>query len=286
MFKEAIIKQYIGCLALIITASSIQSCKDNNKDTAIDLYSQAETYYNAGEYNKSILLLDSLKKNFTDDIDLLRNGLHLRMLANEGLIKAEILHNDSIISELESENKMYSSKFKYIKHKDMVEGFYVHNSIVKDIERTEKNTIEPRIDENDMFYLVSYLTGHDIKHTSIIVSTNSNSVTSSIVPFDKAQNYRYSSDDKTYEIVTFNNNQCDTIGEFIANNENYPIKVTFQGKKSYSLQLDKKEITAIAETYRYTTNKNKGKSAIKNRIFLEKKLNLAEKQIEQTKINK
>ena len=42
-------------------------------------------------------------------------------------------------------------------------------------------------------------------------------------------------------------------------------------------------IKAINETYRFATNKNRGKSAIKKKMFLEQKLQLAQKQIEQTK---
>ena len=50
------------------------------------------------------------------------------------------------------------------------------------------------------------------------------------------------------------------------------------------MQLNIKHVTAIAETYRHATNKTQGKAAIQKRMFLQQKLELAKKQIEQTKI--
>lgn len=286
MYNGAITKiMFRGCATLLL-AGSLFSCGNGNKEAALALYNQADALYNSNKYNESIVLLDSLKKNYTDDIDLLKKGLHLRTLNQQGLIQTEIAQTDSLISVLEAENKSLSGNFKYIKHPDMVEGFLIHKSIADEVDKTGRTAIEPRIDESDMFYIVSYLTGHDIKHTGISLSSKSgNTVTSATVPYDEAQNYRYKSGGVSYEIVTFNNNQCDTLGFFTATNEESPIKVTFQGKKTYSVQLNKKYVKAIADTYRYATNKTRGKAAIQKRMFLDQKLQLAEKQIEQTKIS-
>lgn len=278
---KKIIRKSIFAYLIICT---LYSCGNNNHDAAIALYNQAESYYNNKKYNESNILLDSLKNNYTDDIALLKKGLYLRTLNQEGLILEEISQNDSLISVLEEENKNLSGLFTYIKHPDMVEGYYIHKSIVKETEKNNRVAIEPRIDENDMFYLVSYLTGHDIKHTSIKISSKSgSSVSSATVPYDEAQNYRYNSGGVSYEIVTYNNNQCDTLGYFVNENNDSPLKITFQGKKSYSIQINKTHINAVAETYRYAVNKNKGKSAIQRRMYLEQKLELAKKQINQTK---
>ena len=284
MYNVATTKNIIRIFFAFIFIGSLYSCSNSNQDVAIALYNQAESYYNDKNYTESITLLDSLKKNYTDDIALLKKGLYLRTLNQEGLILEEISQNDSLISVLEDENRSLSGSFKYIKHQDMVEGYYIHNSIAKEIEKTNRIAIEPRIDENDMFYLVSYLTGQDVKHTSIKLSTKSGaSVISATVPYDEAQNYRYNSGGVCYEIVTFNNNQCDTLGYFAVANNDTPLKVTFQGKKSYSIQINKTHVNAITETYRFATNKNRGKSAIQKRMLLEQKLAIARKQIEQTK---
>lgn len=285
MYNEAITRNlFRGCAALLL-AGMLCSCGSGEKEAAQALYSQAQSLYDSKQYNESIVLLDSLKKNYTGDIDLLKKGLHLRTLNQEGQILAEMAQNDSLISALETEFKKLSGNFKYIKHPDMVEGFYIHNSIAGEIEKTNRVAIEPRIDESDMFYIVSYLTGHDVKHTSIkLANENGASVTSATVPYDEAQNYRYKSGGTSYEIVTFSNSQCDTLGYFTAANEGSAIKVTFQGNKAYSMQLNKKHVKAIAETYRHATNKTQGKAAIQKRMFLQQKLELAKKQIEQTKI--
>lgn len=285
MYNVATIKQLLKSSATLLIAVVLHSCGTGNDNEAITIFSQAQELYNRSEFKNSMSMLDSLKAKFPNEIELRKKGLHLLTLNQEGLIKIEIAQNDSIITELEKENKQLSKNFKYIKHPDMVEGFYIHKSLVDEAEKTDRTAVEPRIDENDMFYIVSYLTGHDIKHTRLSFSNKSgNSVSSANVPYDEAQNYRYKSGGKTYEIVTFNNHQCDTLGCFAARNTNTPLKVTFIGKKNYSIQINSKHAKAIAETYRYATNKNKGKAAIKKRMLLESKLQLAQKQIEQTRI--
>ena len=283
MYNVAIIKKTIKYVIVSAIIGMAQSCGNGNGNLAQDLLSQAQTAYEAGNYNLSVQLLDSLKK-VSDDLDLLKKGLNLRTLNQEGLIKLEIAQNDSLITVLEEENKGLSGNFKYFKHKDMVEGFYVHKSIAGDVEKTDRSTLEPRIDENDMFYLVSYLTGHDVKHTCVKLNSNAGAVSTSTVAYDKAQNYRYNSGGVTYESITFTNAQCDTLGCFVTNNENAKISIVYQGKKSYSTPLNDKYKKAVAETYRYAKNKQNGKAAIKKRMFLEQKLELAKKQIEQTKV--
>ena len=281
MFNVVITKKTVKNIALLAFLGFVQSCGSGNDNE--NLLSQAQSAYESGNYTLSIQLLDSLNKT-SDDIERLKKGLHLRTLNQEGIIKNEIAQNDSLIAVLEEENKLYDGKFKYIKHKDMVEGFYVHKTIAVDIDNTERTIIEPRIDENDMFFMVSYLTGRDVKHTSIKLNAKSGSVSSKTVAYDKARNYRYNSGGVVYESITFDNAQCDTLGCFIADNIDSEINVVFQGKKSHTIVLNDKYKNAIAETYRCATNKTKGKAAIKKRMFLENKLKLAQKQIEQTKI--
>ena len=282
MYNVAIIKRTLAGCATIILASILHSCGSNGND-ALATFNRAKTLYENGEYEHSLAMLDTLRIKYPEEIELRKKGLHLLTLNQEGLIKNEIASNDSLISSLENEINKLSDYFKYIKHPDMVEGYYIHKSIADETEKTERIAIEPRIDEYDMFYIVSYLTGKDVKHSKIQLSDRAgNSVSTANVPYDGAQNYRYSSGGTTYEIVTFTNAQCDTLGHFVTSNIGSPLKVTFQGKKNYSIQINNKHAKAIAETYRYATNKNKGKAAIKKRMLLESKLQLAKKQIEQT----
>lgn len=285
MYNVAITKNILKGCAFILLAGTLYSCGNNNKDIAQSLYAQAEHLYDSKQYSHSITLLDSLKNNYKDDLDLLKKGLHLRSLNQEGLILQEIEQTDSLISALEDENNRLANSFKYIKHPDMVEGYYIHKSIADEIDKIDRNDIEPRIDEYDEFYIVSYLAGQDIKHTSVSLTSNSgNSVSTASVAYDGAQNYRFKSGGKAYESITFKHEQCDTLGHFAATYDGQSIKGTFRGKKAYSINLSKKQVKAIAETYRYATCKTQGKVSIQKRLYLEQKLDLARKHIEQTKI--
>lgn len=283
MFNE-VFKHIIKSSTTLLLVSALYSC-GNNRDAAESLFHQAQTYYESGQYLHSVAILDSLKAAYPEEIGILKKSLHLRTLNQEGIIKTEIAQTDSLISALEEENRTFTGKFKYVKHPDMVEGFHIHKSIAGEIDKTDRVAVEARIDDNDMFCIVSYLTGHDIKHTSIkLTSTSGASVKSESVPYDEARNYRYKSGGVTYEIVTFANNQCDTLGHFAASHIGEHLKVTFQGAKNYSMQLNSTHAKALAETYLYAKNKQQGKAAIRKRMHLENKLQLAQKQINETKV--
>lgn len=285
MFKEVLIKLSVIKVAFVICVMlAASSCSDANKNVAESLFVQARDLYDNQRYEESIKMLDSLKNNYKDNIDLLKKVLHLRVLNQKGLVKKEITTNDSLISELELENQELSKEFKYIKHKDMVEGYYIHKNIADKAGDDNRTTIEPRIDEGDMFYIVSYMKGVNVKHTSVsLVVPSAGEVTTSTVPYDKSRNYRYNSDGVSYESITFTNQECDTLGQFVVENVKSNFKLIFKGTKQHSVNLEPIIVKAIAQTYRYAINKKSGKSAIKKRMFLEQKLQLAQKQIEQTK---
>lgn len=285
MYNAIQIKKNILAVAFVLTTGAVCSCGGPN-DEANALFAQAEQCYAAGDYNQSNMLLDSLKKNYTDDIDLLKKGLHLRTLNQEGLILAEMASTDSLLSVLEVENQQLSGDFKYIKHKDMVEGYYIHKTISDKAGDDARCVIEPRIDESDMFYIVSFLKGQSVDHTHVKIKSRNGEVSTRSVPYDGARNYRYKSGGIAHESITFMNAECDTIGCFITNNSTDKHSLVFAGKKQYSVNVDAKMQKAIAETYRYATNKKQGKSAIKKKMYLEQKLQLAQKQIEQTKPTK
>ena len=122
MFKEAIINKMSmkAIITMCVSVGVMCSCTNSNDNIAESLYSQASEQYQSGNYQQSVALLDSLKNNYIDDFDILKKGLYLRVLNQEGLIKDEIASNDSLISVLESENMELSGSFKYIKLKDMV----------------------------------------------------------------------------------------------------------------------------------------------------------------------
>ena len=121
MFKEAIINKMSmkAIITMCVSVGVMCSCTNSNDNIAESLYSQASEQYQSGNYQQSVALLDSLKNNYKDDIDILKKGLYLRVLNQEGLIKDEIASNDSLISVLESENMELSGSFKYVKLKDM-----------------------------------------------------------------------------------------------------------------------------------------------------------------------
>jgi hypothetical protein len=99
MFKEAIINKMSmkAIITMCVSVGVMCSCTNSNDNIAESLSSQASEQYQSGNYQQSVALLDSLKNNYKDDIDILKKGLYLRVLNQEGLIKDEIASNDSLM---------------------------------------------------------------------------------------------------------------------------------------------------------------------------------------------
>lgn len=274
----SLISKQVIYIAAITLAAAITSC-NSSKDTesANNILVNAQLSFDNSNYNSTITLLDSLKGSYPKEVDIQRQGLQLRTLANKEIILCEINTNDSTIESLAKQKLELDKLFNFVKTKDMVEGYHVVKNSKPLINRTG---IEARIDEQGNIYITTLLHGNNVKHTSLSVSTGDGTeAATETIPYNGSTNYRFNDNGVSNEMVTFRSAQCDSLNQYIKENIYKKIALTFIGEKRYSITLTKADKDMIINSYNYSQAIINGRNAIAKQIYLEQKLQIAESQI-------
>lgn len=263
------------------------SCGNSSKtsDEAEAMLSEAEQLSRQGNYDSAVAMLDSLCKTRPTETDAVKQAMHLKAQTLEKSFVAQMAQVDSIIAVNAPVVEKIAPIFKVVKTQEMVEGYRVAASIAGK-ELINRTDIEPRIDDGGNLYIVSLLHGVAAEHDRLRVNCGAGSAETQAVPYDKSRNYRFSDDGVTNEMVTFHYDECADFCQFIADNADAKLSLTFVGKKQHTVPLSDALKRAIVESYRYSTAIRTGMRAEHDKLLLTKKIEIARRQIEQTAINK
>ena len=263
------------------------SCGNSGKtsDEAEAMLNEAQQMSDEGRYDSAVVMLDSLCKTRPTETDAVKQAMHLKAQTLEKSFVAQMAQVDSIIAANAPIVEQIAPMLKGVKTPEMVEGYRVVASIAGK-ELINRTDIEPRIDDGGNLYIVSLLHGVAAEHDHLRVSYGAGSAETKAVPYDKSRNYRFSDDGVTNEIVTFRYDECADFCQFITDNADAKLSLTFVGKKQHTVPLSNALKRAIVESYRYSTAIRTGMRAEHDKLLLTKKIEIARRQIEQTAIDK
>ena len=263
------------------------SCGNSGKtsDEAEAMLNEAQQMSDEDRYDSAVVMLDSLCKTRPTETDVVKQAMHLKAQTLEKSFVAQMAQVDSIIAANAPIVEQIAPMLKGVKTPEMVEGYRVVASIAGK-ELINRTDIEPRIDDGGNLYIVSLLHGVAAEHDHLRVSCGAGSAETKAVPYDKSRNYRFSDDGVTNEMVTFRYDECADFCQFIADNADAKLSLTFVGKKQHTVPLSNALKRAIVESYRYSTAIRTGMRAEHDKLLLTKKIEIARRQIEQTAIDK
>ena len=263
------------------------SCGNSGKtsDEAEAMLNEAQQMSDEGRYDSAVVMLDSLCKTRPTETDAVKQAMHLKAQTLEKSFVAQMAQVDSIIAANAPIVEQIAPMLKGVKTPEMVEGYRVVASIAGK-ELINRTDIEPRIDDGGNLYIVSLLHGVAAEHDHLRVSCGAGSAETKAVPYDKSRNYRFSDDGVTNEMVTFRYDECADFCQFITDNADAKLSLTFVGKKQHTVPLSNALKRAIVESYRYSTAIRTGMRAEHDKLLLTKKIEIARHQIEQTAIDK
>ena len=263
------------------------SCGNSGKtsDEAEAMLNEAQQMSDEGRYDSAVVMLDSLCKTRPTETDAVKQAMHLKAQTLEKSFVAQMAQVDSIIAANAPIVEQIAPMLKGVKTPEMVEGYRVVASIAGK-ELINRTDIEPRIDDGGNLYIVSLLHGVAAEHDHLRVSCGAGSAETKAVPYDKSRNYRFSDDGVTNEMVTFRYDECADFCQFIADNADAKLSLTFVGKKQHTVPLGDAVKRAIVQSYRYSTAIRTGMRAEHDKLLLTKKIEIARRQIEQTAITK
>lgn len=226
----------------LITLLLLAACGNSSRETATNLYAEAESAYQAGNYQQTLDLIDSIKNSCPGEIEIRRQALHLSRKAIEGLNLRLLEKADSSMVMLQARGDSLKNLLSWVSNP--VEGYYVAKG-VNPASATSTTGLQARLSPDGMFYIISCLKGKNIKSTSVSVICGDHSVTTPAVPHDGERNDR----SMGAEIITFIGNECDEIGSFILDNLGTPMTLAFNGTTSYTVPLSNQQAREIAMVY-------------------------------------
>lgn len=266
-----------ACLAGLITTYGCNSQDAKMRQQAKEMYTQAENAFQSRDYQLASELLDTLAARYPKAVEVQREAMHLRPMVIEGKTIREIESCDSLIAALQMEKAAMDSRFTFVNNPQLVEGYYLSKAQPTG-NLFASNGIEARISPDGEFYMLSSVTGRNIKHTSITLTADSESITSEVVSYDGERNYRSGAN----EMITYNGPKCDSIGMFVASHPASAIIVTYNGAGSFRLPLSPSQRDAIRETYEMASIMSQLASSRRKREYLDRQLMLARDQAART----
>ncbi len=284
----SVIMTRLSSVALVAAfAIGTVSCGNSGKtsEEAEAMLEDASRLSQKGQYNSAVALLDSLCKTRPSETEAVKQAMHLKAQTLEKSFVAQMEQVDSIIAANAPIVEQIAPMLKGVKTPEMVEGYRVVASIAGK-ELINCTDIEPRIDDGGNLYIVSLLHGVSAQHDRLRVSCSAGSAETKSVPYDNSRNYRFSDDGVSNEMVTFRYDECADFCQFIADNADAKLSLTFVGKKQHTVPLGDAVKRAIVQSYRYSTAIRTGMRAEHDKLLLTKKIEIARRQIEQTAITK
>ncbi len=238
--SNAAIKYFALASAMLCMACS----SGNEKEKANALYNEAAAAVENNDFNRAIMLVDSLKSAYPGQIDIRRNSLHILARANEGLALRRLESADSLVAVIQVDIEAMSNDITEIDNP--VEKYYV----VKGTDPSKfysKDGLQARMSPDGDLYLISSLASRKVQSTSIAVECDGRRAVTATVAHDGERNDRSMGS----EVITFMGAECDSVARFIAENADRKITLIFEGSKPFSMTLPESQANEIATLTRY-----------------------------------
>ncbi len=264
------------CAATIFFGCSGKS----QTEAAMHILQQADTAIATADYNYALQLLDTLKAKYPQEIAIQRQAMHMRPMAIEGISIRQLEQTDSLQALYSYKTDSLLSYFTLVHNPELGSDYdYYILSKQKNNDIFEKTGIQGRVSPSGEFTIISSLSGPKVKHTAIsLTAPDGSSVKSADVSYDGERNYRSG----TSETITFIDNECDTIGQYLAQNSDRNLKLNYIGSKTHTTALSQADRQSVEEAWKLAycmTQKNK---LANQRMLYERQLALARDQIART----
>ena len=255
----------------------LAACSGHKEDPqARALLAAATEAFEAQDYTRATVLLDSLQKGFPGEMEIQREGMVLRPQAIEQLATIRIAQIDSTDVVDKSAMENLKPHLKWIKTPGMIEGYWIDEKAY-DPSFMNSTGIEARVSEIGQFYIVSSV-NPSVKHTAIAVNGAAGSASTPEVAYDGESNYRIGGG----EVITFSPEQSDTIGAAtvasLQANPSAPVTLQFTGGKGKTMKLTSAQVQGIANAYNYSRALIRARDNQVQRQKLEKTIEIARRQ--------
>ena len=211
--------------ALLATACT------GDEEKAAQLYAQAESYYNEGNYSAAQTWIDSIETSYPKAFGTIKEGMVLQCRINQKVYEHDLLVTDSLYNIARQELDGLKSLFELSRESEyQTERNYVDKKGRPGLAITGSG-VRAQVNESGEFRLISIYNGNKgINHTGIRVKRPDGSYCeTAAIAYDGARNYRFTDDGKSTEMITYNKSQCHEVAELIALSNDKKLTVQLTG---------------------------------------------------------
>lgn len=215
--------------------------------------SDAEKAYQSANYSLAKLKIDSIKLLYPKSFDEINAGFalmqHIRMAEN----KRNIAYCDSMLQIKYADLKDMLTLFDYVRDDRYQEFGEYYPKAYPFKSSLERNGVRSGVRENGILFLESILAGNAIKHNKIKVSTSDGNFAETLSVTADGLNYRFSTLDKTYEIVRYSGSSENGVANFVYAFSNQPITIHFIGNRTVTVAMTNAAHKGISHSFELST---------------------------------
>ena len=269
---------------IITSAFCLAGCSSKSAEriAAEQLVAEADSALNAKNFTQAISLLDTLKAKYPGEIEIQRQGMHLRPQAIEGQTLLDIQTTDSLRAYYGYVADSLRQYFTLVHNPELGEDYDYY--VIKEYKNSNlfnRTGIEARVEPSGELRVISSLVGHPaVKHTMIGLAPKSGPgiVNTKEVAYDGERNYRSGNT----EMITFIGVECDTLGHYPANDAPANVTLAFKGAKVYSTPLSKNDRKSLELSYKLSQATAQHRKLSLKLDYLNKQLMIARDQTART----
>ena len=241
-------------LSVLSVALLLMGCSNEDEKRAEQLYKEAQTAYQQGEYNRAMYLLDSLENNCRQAIDLRKAG-HVfsydvqLALEQDSLATADtmLIAVTKMINEMVEKCGFVYEKGEY----DELGRYFIKGTDTQS--NLERSYIHATVNEYGVVYLISeYRGGSYINHTSLrLTGSDKTVVTTASVPLEnEGANYHFKNQGLCHETVTYVNDPALGFIDMQVSDKKLKAELLYKDEqKAFSVTLNEKDRQSISQTY-------------------------------------
>ena len=234
-------------ISLVCLSCILIGCNNVEKKAAVKLQAAQEAF-EQGNYNEAKTQLDSIKILYPKAFETRRAGNALMYDVELAEQQKTVRYLDSLLQQKEAEFNAYKKRLTFEKDAAYQEiGDYIHPSQVIE-ENTNRSFLRFMADETGVLKMTAiYCGAQHIHHNAVKVIAPDGSYVQTPTSKDS---YETSNLGKKIEKADFKKGNDGGVMEFIYNNRNKALKVSYIGEKPYTTAMsatDRQALTAVYE---------------------------------------
>jgi hypothetical protein len=234
--------------ALILFLFLLSSCSGKGR-SAKEYLSEAEAAYREGNYSLAKLKIDSIKIISPKSFEEINAGFALMQEIRMAENRRNIVYSDSMLHEKYAQLNEMFKRFDYVRDERYQEFGEYYPKVYPYQSSLNRNGLRAGVREKGTRVIESILSGNVIRHNSIRVNAGDGNFAETLAVTSDGLNYRFDTQDKTYEIVRYSGDSENGVARFIFSFRDQPLSVQFVGNRTVTATMNNAAKKGISDSF-------------------------------------